>query len=362
MSKALADLLHLLGRYEDARQAWDQARADTPLAETIEQAHLLRKIGNAFRDEYRYEHARRAYVAAEAALPATAERSDERTAQVWAQIQLEWITLDYWLGEVDAMLRRVEQVRPVLESFGDPAQQARFHQIQAIAAFRRDRYNGSPEAIGHARAYLDTVQAINDLDRVPSAQFQLGFALLWSGALDQAEQQINDALDVAERSGDRSLEGRCITYLTVIARQRGDTVRAQAYARQSMGVAEANQMYDYIGAAHGNLAWVAWRTGNLPAAHEHGQAALEAWGHLPAGYIFEWTARWPLIGAALADGDTAGALEHARLLLDERQQRPPRSLELALEAALHAAQPGDLAAAATLLNAARGTAQALGYL
>src|SRR6266540_6504976 len=87
--RRLGDLLHLLARYQDARHAWERAQADTPAEDVIEQAHLLRKIGNAFRDEYRYEDARRAYDAAEAALPPVMDLRDERTAPVWAQIQLE---------------------------------------------------------------------------------------------------------------------------------------------------------------------------------------------------------------------------------------------------------------------------------
>ncbi len=358
----LGELLHLLARYDDARQAWERAKADTRAEDVIELAHLHRKIGNAFRDEYRYEDARRAYDTAEAALPPVMDLRDERTAPVWAQIQLERITMAYWLGEIDAMLRLVERVRPVLETIGDTSQRARLHQISAIALLRRDRYNGSPEAVVHARAYLDTVEAIQDPHAVPAAHFQLGFALLWSGDLTDAEQHISRALDLAERNGDLSLQGRCLTYLTVIARQRGDVDRVRAYAKHSMDIAKASQMHDYIGAAHGNLAWLAWRAGDLHVVHSHGQAALEAWRKLPAGYICAWTARWPLIGAALAERDTAGAVEHARTLLDERQQRPPRSIETALEAAVQAAQSGDLAAAHAILEAARAPARDLGYL
>jgi eukaryotic-like serine/threonine-protein kinase len=335
----MGDLLHLLGRYDDARQAWEHARADTPVEHVIELAHLLRKIGNAFRDEYRYEDARPAYDAAEAVLPAMIDLHSERTAPIWAQIQLERITMHYWLGEVDAMLQLVERVRPVLETIDDPAQRARLHQISMIALLRRNRFIGSPEAVGHARAYLGTVEAIQDSHAVPAAHFQLGFALLWSGEISNAEQQISRALSLAERSGDQSLQGRCLTYLTIIARQRGDIDRVQVYATRSMEIADASQMHDYIGVAHANLAWLAWRAGNLHMARSHGQAALEAWQKLSAGYMCGWTARWPLIGAALAEGDTAGAVEHARALLDERQQRPPPSLEAALESAVLPSPP-----------------------
>ena len=107
---------------------------------------------------------------------------------------------------------------------------------------------------------------------------------------------------------------------------------------------------------------MAWRAGDLSVVRSHGHAALDAWRQLPAGYICAWTARWPLIGAALAESDIAGAVEHARTLLDERQQRPPRLIEAALEAAVHAAQSGDLTAAHALLDAAHTPARDLGYL
>jgi DNA-binding SARP family transcriptional activator len=358
----LGDLLHLLGRYADARQAWEHARVDTPVEHVIELAHLLRKIGNAFRDEYHYEDAWRAYDTAEAALPAGIDVHDERMASAWAQIQLERITTHYWLGETDHMVRLVAHVRPVLETIDNPAQRARFHQISMIALLRRDRYIASPEAVGHARAYLDTVEAIRDPHALPSAHFQLGFALRCAGALTDAGQHINHALDLAERSGDLSLQGRCLTYLTIIARQHGDIEQVQAYAKRSMAVAEANQMYDYIGAAYGNLAWLAWRADDLLLVRAHGQAALEAWRMLPAGYICAWTAYWPLIGIALAESDTAAAVGYTHTLLDERQQRPPRSIEAALESAIHTAQSGDLAAAHALLYGASIIARDLGYL
>jgi hypothetical protein len=94
---------------------------------------------------------------------------------------------------------------------------------------RRDRFTGSPEAISHARAYLDTVQAIDDPLAVPSALFQLGFALLWSGEHTDAERHISRALQLAERSGYHSLEGRCLTYLTIIVRQHGDAEQVQVF-------------------------------------------------------------------------------------------------------------------------------------
>ena len=98
-------------------------------------------------------------------------------------------------------------------------------------------------------------------------------------------------------------------------------------------------MPDYIGAACGNLAWLAWRKGNLSEARNLGQQALEAWQQTSLAYASQWTALWPLIGVALAESQPGlvEVAEYARRLLDSKQQRLPVNLQAALEAAVQAA-------------------------
>jgi hypothetical protein len=189
-----------------------------------------------------------------------------------------------------------------------------------------------------------------------------GFVALWADDLVEAEREIGVALDVAERTGDISLEGRCVTYLAVIARKRQNIERVKELAQRSLQVATAGPMPDYIGAAHGNLAWVGWRLGDCVMAHANGQAACQAWGRLPASYSFEWIGRWPLIALAVDRGDLGEALSHARGLLDRHQQRPPAPIELALTACIQAADRGDIEAARLHLRVAADSASLCGHL
>jgi cobalamin biosynthesis Mg chelatase CobN len=121
-------------------------------------------------------------------------------------------------------------------------------------------------------------------------------------------------------------------------------------------------MPDYIGAAHGNLAWAAWRTGNFAAVHAHSQEALKAWRRLPTNYMFEWLGRWPLLGLSLVEENVAEAFMQAHELLKESQKRMPAALEAALEAALHAAATGEYAASRVFLEQAADAARGWGYL
>jgi hypothetical protein len=167
---------------------------------------------------------------------------------------------------------------------------------------------------------------------------------------------------LAERTGDISLEARCLTYLTIVGRKRGQFDAVHAYAERSLQVAMAEHMPDYMGAAHANLAWLAWRAGNLPEARAHGQQALTAWRETSLVFASEWTALWPLIGVALTENQVAQAAEYARALLDQKQQRPPEVLEVALEATVRAADIGDLEAVRVAITHALSPARALGYL
>lgn len=356
----MADLLHLMSRYDEARELWQRALALTPASQHVARAQLYRKIGNAWRDQYGYDEAQRAYAAADDALSAGPIDSESRTALI--QIVCERITTLYWLGRADEMDALINRVRPILESDGSISQLARLHQLSALTLLRQLRYGASWEAVEHARTYLRLIQEAGDTAALPAAHFQLGFTLLWANELDAAEEECSAALQLAERSSDLSLQARSLTYLTVIARRRAAVDDVQRLAARSLQVATDGQMPDYVGAAHGNLAWVSWRTGNIADAEMYAQMALDAWQPLPAGYMFEWIGRWPLIGIYLRHDNVSGAAEQAQALLDHHQQRPPPDLESALEAAVQAASSRDHATVKRLLGSVTGMATEHGYL
>ncbi|MGH2486886.1 MAG: hypothetical protein ACRDHE_12825, partial [Ktedonobacterales bacterium] len=77
---------------------------------------------------------------------------------------------------------------------------------------------------------------------------------------------------------------------------------------------------------------------------------------------FQWVARWPLIGIALARSQPTAAIADARPLLDPSQQPPPEDLRVTIEAALRAWDAGQEDEALALLQRAASAATALGYL
>jgi hypothetical protein len=278
------------------------------------------------------------------------------------QIKFDQIQTYYWLGQPEAMFRLLDEISPILTQYGSKADQARVGQTRTLAALRRDRYCPGTEVVEQCRLVLKALEETGQVNAAPAARFQLGFALLLSNAIDEAETELLDALELAEKTTDLTLVARCLTYLTFVARKRGDMQQVQRYAERSLLTATMVQMPDYIGAAQANLAWLAWRARNLDAVQQLGAAALNAWQKLPVGYMFEWTGRWPLIGVAVLRGDLNQIITHAQVLLDEYQQCSPDALEAALSSALRIGPNGTIEAMRAIFDSVATLAQEYGYL
>ncbi len=118
----------------------------------------------------------------------------------------------------------------------------------------------------------------------------------------------------------------------------------------------------YIGMAKANLAWVAWREGNLAEARELGRAALALWSQSSIFIPIRWTALWPLVGTELAQERLPEAMADARMLLAPGQHLPPEALSAFIEAALAKWDAGQRDTARRDLDQATMIAQQMGYL
>ena len=197
-------------------------------------------------------------------------------------------------------------------------------------AYRRDRYAVDEDTLGNCRAALTAWEASGQSSEVSVGHFNLGFAHLWRGELAAAEEHMHAALALTERTGDVVHRSRCLTYLAIAARKGGRVDDVRRYVSRVLPVASAGQMLEYIGTARGNLAWIAWRSGDIAEVVPNGRAAVEVWQKLPIIYAFQWTALVPLVAAAVRSGEIETALGYVRTLLAPSQQRLPTEIDVAL--------------------------------
>jgi tetratricopeptide (TPR) repeat protein len=363
--ESLGDVLEWTGGHDEAQMAYRDALADVPEGDWIWQARLHRKTGNIARLQRRHDQALGAYALAEMALGPAPDEPAAAWWQEWVQVLLERMWLTYWLGEWPEISQLAHQVRPTVEQRGTPSQCISFFLSLANMYARRDRYVVSQETLEFCQTALAISLESENLSEIAWARFVLGFSQLWAGDLDGAARQMQTALALAERTGDVVHQSRCLTYLTILYRKRGQLDQVREYASRSLDAARAAEMLEYVGTAQANLAWLAWRMRDLPRVEAQGQAALTTWRDLPAGHAscaFQWTALWPLIGVALERGQVAEASGYARALLASTQQRLPDRLTAAVEKAVAAWEDGAPGGARASLEQGIALAQELGYL
>jgi tetratricopeptide (TPR) repeat protein len=361
----LGDTLHWTAQYDEARSAYQQAIVAIPYMDAIRLAELHRKIGNSWRDQRRYPEALQAYADAERALGEVPSEPSPEWWHEWIQVLLETNLVYYWLGQVAKSDRLRLRLQPAVERYGAPSQRAVYFQNLGWIEFRRNRQVATAEMVALVKATLVAQQEAGHQAGIPAAQFGVGFALLWSGDPQGAMEPLEIALHLAERTGDVSLQARCLTYLTIAHRKCMQMEETQRDAARSLEVAAAAQMPEYIAMAKANQAWLAWRAGDLASVQEVGQTALELWHQLPAGHAsapFQWLALWPLIAVALRTDQLASAVDYARALLDPSQQRVPDELAASLEQVIQAWDGGAPDGARSRLHKSLSLAQEMRYL
>jgi tetratricopeptide (TPR) repeat protein len=359
--ESLGDVLELTGRHDKARDAFGEALTSVPVHNQIWQSRLCRKIGKTWEVRHDYEEAAQAYDLSESMLGRKRAGSDLDWWQAWIEVQVDKAWLRYWQHGYDGMARLVEKAQPAVEQYGTPAQRARFFQVIVTSAWERERHRPSECTLGSARAMLAASQETRNAGIIGMSQFILGFACLWRDELEEAEDALQKGLLLAQRTADVVLESRCLTYLAVLSRRRGQVEEARHYISRSLPIAATAQVRPYIGAAQANLAWVAWREGDLSVAEVKGQTALDIWDEGKT-FPFEWMALWPLVGVALARQKVARAMTHARRMLHPLQQPLPTEMATALEAAIEIWDQEQSEAAETHLEQAAKMAVELGYL
>ncbi len=375
LHESLGDVLALTVQREEAHAAYGEALRRLRPDARVRRARVHRKRGKVWETHHRYEDALRAYDEAEAALGEAPEGSCDQTAadgeetaaawwHEWVQVQVDRHWTCYWMNRCEEMAELVRKVRPVVEAHGTPRQRAAFLVLLLNTAFRQERYVVSAEMVEYGRLAVRASDESGDVGLRVQTRFCYAFGLLHHGDLDEAERQGLSGLRLAERTGDLAMKSRLLAYLTLVYRKRGHVAETRAWCERSLQAASAAHMDDYVGAARAHRAWVAWKERRFTEAELEARAALECWRKLAVVYPYplQWQGLWLLLAMALHREALEEALEHARALLEPRQQRLPDTLAGALTDALGAWSLEQTEAARAHLGRAVRSAREQAYL
>jgi DNA-binding SARP family transcriptional activator len=360
LQESFGDVLELTGSHAAGEIAFGAALALAPEHDRLRRARLLRKQALSRQLQRKIDEARETFDAADDAL------GDEPRGADWWQERCEIanrrLQLLYFAAPLEQFAPEAQRVRPLIERRGTPEQRTILFNWLALAAVRRDRYVAGAEALGYTRAGLAAAREGDSVGALIWAHFNSGFCLLWARKLGEAETELRESLALAEQIGDATTRIRSLNYLAVVERWHGDVEAARDIADRTLEAARQAEMLEYVATARAQLAWVAWREGDLEIVEELGREAVAGLDEVYHYRVFGWMPLWPLLGVALARGAEAKAIEHARVILDPTCQPMPTELGAKLANAVAAWDEGDREAARRSLEAAAQVAVPYGYL
>jgi class 3 adenylate cyclase/tetratricopeptide (TPR) repeat protein len=361
LNEGLGDVLTLVGRHEEARDAFGRAQVLAGNADPISRSRLHRKNGFSHSLQRHFAETAREFNLADQQL----SEPGAGGADWWeekVQIQLERMHLFYWQGMVQEMRELAERYRSVIAERGAAVQRAEFLKMIALSMLMESRFRPSQECVELATRAVAASDEANNPAQAGHVNFVLGLIELCHGDFGDAVEQSGKALVMAEQTGDLLLQSRCLTYRAVAFRRLGDVARCAAEAKRTLELATKLGMVEYVAMAKASLAWVAWRQEDYPEAEKLATEALELWHGMDDPYGFDWMALWPLIAIALHRQDSSAAIGFARGLLAENQHPLPETLLNAVQKACDQWQNGGQENATADLVSAMGVARELSYL
>jgi len=345
-----ADLVYLIGRFEEAA---DRFACLAEQSSGIDAARLCRKRAHTLALRQQYDQADAQLAIARARLAGL--EPDDRADSWWREhfaVEGESLSVLYFQGRTEEMRTVAANLAPALEQRGTREERGVYHRSLALLELRSARMTATPETV-----HLAELSALELADGAGGtfARFGHAFMLLWSGDRAGAERKLLEVLEEAGRVGNAEVHLLALTYLAITARFRHDVESARAFAIAGLAAARLSGARLYEGVASANLAWVAWRQGEVrDRVREQLAEARDLLSVMP-GYPFLWITDFVEVAIAATDGDLEQVSRLSSILANPPQQRLPDDVLGSLERA--AATP-TIEAVADLLSAA----ERAGYL
>jgi tetratricopeptide (TPR) repeat protein len=357
----LANVLWRIGRQDRAAAAFRAALELGESVDALQRAHLYTRLGRLELSGLRYQAAEAAFDAAEALLGDDPSEWDDAMADQWLELMIDGrASLHSNRFEADLLLAILERARPVLDDRGTAMRRHSFEWLFTMQELIRHRFRVGDADIVRLRRSVELAEQSGDEKDVGYATYFLGWALWLRGDLTEAEQQLDKALAMGERIGERHLLSLCLLALTLTALRRHDTEAVRGLIKRAVAAARTDVMY--VALTMAAQAWLAWQDGQPDEVIALvGRIAELSLGTLVSGARYRWVALFPLIAARLQAGDVADAVAAARQIVDPAQQLLPDELMAALDIALAAWDGGEAAMAEEHLTSALRLAHELHF-
>jgi len=362
LDEKLGDALAFASQHALARAAFEQVLADLGASPApVIRARLVRKIAKTWESTHAYAEALAGYTELEALIDAAPDHAAELEPE-WIQLMLGRAWIYYWSSRVEEMNAVIDRVRPIIETRGSALDRYRFYLALVTRDYRRDRYRISAATLEHGRECVAAAREANSIGEIAFARFVRGFGLLFARQLEEAEAEIEAALQAARKISDAVAETRAIAYLALVHGLAGHVAEAETTATAALAMARARKMADYEGVSLALLGRVARAAGDLDKAGALCRQAIATWSAMTYPFPFRWIAGLVLLELGLGNTPASEQARLARELTTATQAHLPDPLDEALRDAGAAGERGDDAAIEPRVRRAVELAHQLGYL
>ena len=323
------DVLILDGDHEKARFYYEEITKES--IEATSKARVFRKFGKSQETQHQHDKALNAYALAEQSLGVKMHFAQQQWTE-WIDIQLSKLQVFYWLSDTEASESLINEMSTEIKQHGNNPQLATYYSGKSYLELRKKRFVASDQCLHDAnqsRTYIkeDSYEAtVSLLDHA--------FVLLFYGAIDEAIEEMSQALEKVREMSETTIQLRCLTYLTVAYRYKGNRVQTKSFALNSIELAEKCDLKAYIAAGKSNLGWYFLTSGDVIQAKPLLQEAQIIWKALEDTYHypFQWLGLLPLIEINLSEGNIEQAKTYSQTLLDDRLAALPADVTQVLQA------------------------------
>jgi DNA-binding CsgD family transcriptional regulator/tetratricopeptide (TPR) repeat protein len=181
------------------------------------------------------------------------------------------------VSDSDAAMRAAERAAAALAPDASPRLRAETAVLLARSAFYADRSDTGFAVISAAEAEL---RSEDDEAALAEVVCMHGRLLMACGRSAEGVERCEEALELARRSGARTVEGHALATLAPCLVDIGEVERALEAGQEALVVAEELLETDLLQRAHTNLTHVQLSVGRLSDVADHAIAAMEGSGPL----------------------------------------------------------------------------------
>lgn len=361
-AESLGNVQVLGGEFAAARAQYRKAQEFRPQHDPLQPVRLLARIATTHVREHQHDQALRLLNEAGELLQQDHDRNDADVMHQWLTLQASLLWLYYWQGDTDGMQQVIDASEADFEQYGTLAHKRRFYTGKAGLGNRLDRFVPGAGTLAASDLGLAASMSSNSIADHADGKFGNGFVHLLAGDHKIALELISSALELTIRCGNRTLQARCLTYLTVLHRKLDQPDQVIHFGERAWEICEALGMQEYVGVILACRSWLAWRDGKMTEAEKLARQALDSWQEHASRYPFKWLALLQLIDIELKQKQLEQAVDHARSLLTPAHSRLTGGIEGSLQSAIGSFESGANDQAADELTNAINQARKSAYL